>query len=102
MACKEDVLVRLEKGLTVAQIAAELECLPEYVRATRARAFGNGKVTGRAYEIRNSKTISARKRKQERFRYRTDPDYRERRLAACAAYRERKKLEPARGKSSRL
>ena len=53
MACKEDVLVRLEKGLTVSQIAAELGCASAYVRATRARAFGDGRATDAAYRKKN-------------------------------------------------
>ena len=98
MACKDDVLVLLEKGLTPKQVADELGCRTEYVRATRARAFGNGRATCEKYRLRNLEKISAKKSD----RYRNDPVFRERILTASAKRSERQKTRARQGSAGRL
>lgn len=70
MANKHQVLALLEKGLTPQQIAKKLKCLDAYVRAVRAREFGNGREQARrfglAYYHRNARKISAKRRAKYR------------------------------------
>lgn len=93
MAYKEDVLVRLEKGLTPNQIAAELGCHPAYVRATRARAFGNGAEVEHRYYFRNRKERMAKSAAWTKRRKAEDPEYAERIKAYDRDYNQRRKLK---------
>lgn len=49
MVLKMQILRRLALGMSPKGIAAELGCLPAYVRAVRAREFGNGKEVAQRY-----------------------------------------------------
>lgn len=68
MANKHDVLRLLEQGLTTRQIADRLGCLTAYVRATRARATPKGAASCRIYS---------------KWRYATNPEYREQKRASA-------------------
>lgn len=68
MANKHQVLELLATGMANSEIAATLKCLPAYVRAVRAREFGNGREVDTSYQRR---------------RYATDPEYRAAKLEAA-------------------
>lgn len=77
MATKDQVLKLLEKGLNPQQIAKKLGCKDGYVRATKARAFGNGREVQRRYDEAHKAERRAWMRDYKRERRATDPEYRE-------------------------
>lgn len=89
MATKDQVLKLLEKGLNPQQIAKKLKCSDGYVRATKARAFGNGLEVQRRYDQGRKAEHAA----YQRRRYATDPKFRARHLQACKRWHARKAAE---------
>ena len=78
MANKHQVLSRLALGMSPAEIANELGCLPAYVRAVRAREFGNGAQTEQRYSKSDKgKAVRRAADKNKRERIYSTPDGRE-------------------------
>ncbi|CAA2139535.1 hypothetical protein [Hyphomicrobium sp. ghe19] len=103
MATKDQVLKLLEKGLNPQQIAKKLGCKDGYVRATKARAFGNGREVQRRYDEAHKAERRAWMRDYKRERRATDPEYREyerehsrKRYQNDPEYRERKRISSLR------
>jgi len=95
MATKEQVLPLLKLGLSPQQIAKKLKCKDAYVRAVRAREFGNGLEVQRRHERKrrygeNREAHLKYHREYFRERYATDPEFRAR-ILADSSERHRKR-----------
>jgi len=98
MATKEQVLPLLNLGLTPQQIAKKLKCCSGYVRAVKARVYGRGLETMRAYEEKRktgprSEEFKKRRRVYDRQRRLTNPAYLEASRNRSRAWRARRKAE---------
>ena len=91
MANKHQVLKLFEKSWSDKRIAENLDCLQAYVRAVRAREFGNGNEVDRKSRVKRAPKIRTYNRIN-----------RDAHNAANRAYYNRKKLERARDQSSTL
>jgi DNA-binding transcriptional regulator PaaX len=95
-------------GRSYADIAEDVGCRREYVRAAVSRARHGGKTPGdrKQDELNADPGYRAARNELLRERYRTDPKHRERVKANTRAYNARQKAQndgaPARGEPGRL